>query len=329
MKIINDTPFECRTQRDYADETLAIVDAFTKVVLDVAKGDARLSERDVDGEWPRHDERPELAFVQLRVLGTIRSSDGRPFAQKDVYLRVGETERSLRVFGPRQWRRDGSRLVASPPSAVKSVEMGWRLAFGGRQQMPPGLIGDTGLPGPSVDYSWPHNPGGIGFYIREANAIGQPLPQIEDPESLIAQWDDRPVSSCWAALPVGSNLGLPRVESSDASSTLTSVRQQIYRTGCVAVPPSLRFSGVAPGTMVRLEGFHAKPMEFKIPRAPCAWMIEVGGETHVEQPWLWAVELRPDDNLVLAFYRTLMEVPLVRHLERTVRQIPTRPEPMS
>jgi len=42
MNILNETPFACKTQRDYIDETLARVDAFTKVTFTIDNGRCEL-----------------------------------------------------------------------------------------------------------------------------------------------------------------------------------------------------------------------------------------------------------------------------------------------
>lgn len=254
-------------------------------------------------------------------MGVIRGPGRKPFRSQNVTLLVGGVERRVRAFGPRLWRRTGDGMAASEPTEVDGIQMEWPRAYGGSHRRPAGIMRGVGLPGPSFDDIWASNPQGIGFYTVEEEADGCPLPQIEDPEHLVAHWDDRPTPQCWGRLPVNSSLRFPPVDRTRPPPSMQEVRRAIYRLANVEAPPWLRFEHASAGDQIEVRGFDENTMRFAIPSAPFGWRVDVGDESSIVHPRIWSLHLRPNNGSVTAFYRTRMEIPLVRRLTRTVRQI--------
>ena len=65
------------------------------------------------------------------------------------------------------------------------MELGWPRAYGGTARQ---VAGPTGHP---------LNPGGRGYDCLAEEALGQPLPNLEDPACPIQRWDDDPLPVCW------------------------------------------------------------------------------------------------------------------------------------
>jgi len=135
-----------------------------------------------DDPWPIAEEpidtdcglmAPEMPYltggVDVLLGGRVHARGGRQ-AMLDVELQVGrQFRRRVAVFGDRTWVRQGQQLVPSAPKPFSSMPLSYARAFGG--------LSDT-------DYGkvpFPANPDGVGFYSGQEEAVGQPLPNLEDP----------------------------------------------------------------------------------------------------------------------------------------------------
>ena len=110
--------------------------------------------------------------IDVFVLGSAWQPQRLPATELTLAIRVGAMlERRIAVVGDRTWvRRDGS-LVPGEPRQFVSMPLTYENAYGGR-----------GAP----------NPLGKGFYASEAEALGQPLPNLEDADARIRSFADHP-----------------------------------------------------------------------------------------------------------------------------------------
>jgi hypothetical protein len=110
--------------------------------------------------------------IDVFVLGSAWQPHGLRATELTLAVRVGAVlERRIAVIGDRTWvRRDGA-LVPGEPRQFVSMPLTYENAYGGR-----------GAP----------NPLGKGFYASEEEALGQPLPNLEDADSRIRSFADHP-----------------------------------------------------------------------------------------------------------------------------------------
>ena len=113
------------------------------------------------------------------VLADARCPGGPKVATK-VGLRVGPYEQELLVIGDRVWERSLGAVTPSSPVPFELMPLTWAHAFGGPAQGPYGPV------------QHPANPLGKGYALDAGAAVGQPLPNIEDPQAPIRAWNDRP-----------------------------------------------------------------------------------------------------------------------------------------
>lgn len=131
--------------------------------------------------------------TDIMMLGHAMARDPQRTVVMDVSLSVGPVAHTLRVFGPRQWDRQGGSWRMTPPGPFEKVPLRWELAFGGVAA----AHGDQ----PPNEFE-PRNPVGCGFAGRhESDFTGRPLPQIEHPAQMIAQPQDRPTPVGCAPIP--------------------------------------------------------------------------------------------------------------------------------
>lgn len=110
--------------------------------------------------------------ADVYVSGHAWAPDGRPVTALGVELRVGELRHELVVFGDRVWEMGIAGPRASDALPFDSMPLCYERAFGG----------------PTVR----HNPVGCGLYSSLADAVGRPLPNLEDRAALITSIRDRP-----------------------------------------------------------------------------------------------------------------------------------------
>jgi hypothetical protein len=135
--------------------------------------------------------------VDVLVNGSAHAPQGRAVRQLDATMRVGTLSKTLRVFGDRRW--EGTAVTGFRPSLPEpftAMPIVYERAFGG-----PDLSADPDTPRDTDT----RNPVGIGYRTsrRFETLADTPLPNVEDPNALIGQWDDRPAPVGFG--PVGRN----------------------------------------------------------------------------------------------------------------------------
>lgn len=122
------------------------------------------------------DLEPQKSFAELVVYGNVYAPGGEPARAVEASVSIGEWQKRLVAFGDRIWIRgaDGSP-VPSEPTPFTEVPLRWEFSFGGlddaRNPMGRGIDTEVEIAG-----------GGIGIA----------LPNIEDPDALVAVPTDRP-----------------------------------------------------------------------------------------------------------------------------------------
>lgn len=124
------------------------------------------------------------AATDIVMLGHACVPNGKEATQLDVSLSVGQVNKTVQVFGDRQWR-DGE---ITRPAAFKTMAMVYEKAYGG-----------VHFANGQVIAAETRNPVGRGFAgSRAADEMnGAPLPNIEDPKQLIRAPNDRPTPACF------------------------------------------------------------------------------------------------------------------------------------
>lgn len=124
--------------------------------------------------------------TDIIMYGHACGLDKKPVHQLDVDLAVGETSKSIRIFGDRHWQEGH----ISAPAPFTSMAMVYEKAFGGFHVTKDGVT-ETDV----------RNPVGRGFAgSRKAEDMdGVPLPNLENPSQLIMTPTDLPVPACFGA----------------------------------------------------------------------------------------------------------------------------------
>jgi Uncharacterized protein conserved in bacteria (DUF2169) len=112
------------------------------------------------------------AGIDVFVLGSAWQTHRLPATELTLAIRVGAAlERRIAVIGDRTWARRDGALVPGEPRQFVSMPLTYENAYGGAGAA---------------------NPLGKGFYASEAEALGQPLPNLEDAGARIRSFADHP-----------------------------------------------------------------------------------------------------------------------------------------
>lgn len=252
---------------------------------------------------------PDIPYPRVAtdviVLADARCPDGPQVATK-VGLSIGPYTQELLVVGDRVWEKSLGAITPSSPTPFERMPLTWANAFGGAAQGPYGPI------------KWPANPQGKGYVLDAKAAVGQPLPNIEDPEHPIRAWDDRPEPVGFGPYP--SNWGLRLRQ-------CTEVVPGPQREAKLVMHPERgmfdrahpRLSGqlVRPGDPVVITGTSFAPrVAFVLPPCPFEAEIHIGSKSWVRELELEELLLDLRHGVVELSYRKLLKYPFVPHQRR-------------
>lgn len=184
------------------------------------------------------------AGCDLSVIGRVYSPQAKGCRQMRVHARVGDSARSLWVFGPRRWQQGPQgELEPSPPEPFGILDMVWSNSFGGRCKDADGAY-----------QSYLFNPEGMGFQCCPTQAKGALLARIEDPNALVRRPLDRPMPINLAAIPAELPLNLYPDPVPLAQAMLDQKQVKLPPSFHNWAHPKFRFSDIAPGAEFYLEG---------------------------------------------------------------------------
>lgn len=193
MKLIDTTPYAAKLMKNISPRGPRMMGCVIVRVLHDVRADGELSPIR-EPQWPvgaapvetrlgrKGSDKPfYMGGIDVLLGGAVHQKNAS--GRLDVELSVGRTfRRRIAVFGDRRWVRRDSVLVAGEPAPFVSMRLDDTLSFGGRA---PAKGGEATPYGP--------NPRGRGYYLDEASAEGNPLPNLEDPNQMVIRWDERPI----------------------------------------------------------------------------------------------------------------------------------------
>ena len=218
-----------------------------------------------------------------------------------VELRAGSCRFAIAVFGERRWLRRGKELIPSEPQSFERMPLTWDRAFGG-------ICKVDGL-----DFPWGANPKGRGFYAEEAQADGQPLPNLEDPEKCIRVWNDRPdpvatapYSREWSLRALNS----VEYELSEPRPKIKRIKPTYYNNAPprLILPQAPKAGETISVTGVRPRG---ERLEFRLPDLPYHLYVQLETRRYVFPARLEVVAILAEEGRVMLGYRCCFRYRLV------------------
>jgi hypothetical protein len=125
--------------------------------------------------------------TDIIINGHACAPDGKQVTKIDVSAKIGHLNKTLRVFGDREWRGG----IISSPKPFSTMPIIYERAYGGEHKIEEQVVSACN-----------YNPVGTGFAgNRSADDMeGVSLPNIENPEQLISRVKDQPLPEGYAAI---------------------------------------------------------------------------------------------------------------------------------
>ena len=200
MQLINETPYLAERfvnmDKDGAEVLVLLIKATFKIDKESSKGSANVEQLPIEFADIYMGEPGSSSIKYEADVGMCKKSTdviliGHAYAAKvgdpyvDVSFRLGNLNKTVRVFGDRIWEKLLGVVSISKPSPFYKIPLIYERAFGGT---------DKSQLDPNLHESEPRNPVGAGFRSKHSRqpVEGLKLPNIENPKSLIRTLGDRP-----------------------------------------------------------------------------------------------------------------------------------------
>jgi hypothetical protein len=273
-----------------------------------------------DLEWPIDTMASQTAYgpfpgdipflsggIDLYIFGSAWQAEAQPGARLTMEIRVGDSfERRIAVIGDRYWMGQGNGLLPSDPAPFIDMPLTYANAYGGTVETDEGTA------------SWPANPNGKGFYLTAAQAVGGPLPNLEDPGRLIASIEDRPDPIATAPYPAeGSLRALNAIDLDTAPGRfgIRRIKPTLFNHAhpAMILPPG----AVSAGDIVEIT--HATPegtLRFALPALALEAHVELEDRAYDFPLHIDQIGVLPMERRVFLSYRTVFQYRLVRRERR-------------
>lgn len=200
----------------------------------------------------------------------------------------GQWSRSVAVFGDRTWRRQGRQWSVTGPASFVRMEIGLARAFGGSAERD------------DLRIEYPLNPHGMGFYITEEQAEGQPLPNFEELDQLISKWNDapEPVGLGFCPYELGARARASVTMRADGKASFDLVKLLSNAFPRMVAPP-IAFGG-------RIELKHFTPqgtLAFRVPDPGVLVHMQIGDKIAERPLKVEQIGVAPDLGRVFVTYR--------------------------
>jgi hypothetical protein len=191
--------------------------------------------------------------IDFFLFGSARAPKGTEVSHLPVTIEVGDTFcRRILVVGDRVWEKKIGNVFPSVPKPFKAIPLTLTNAFGGKSFWD------------GLDIPFPDNPEGKGFYLEEKEAVGKPLPNLEDPENPVRKWEDRPEPVGVTPCPMQSGLRVRNGVRFNAEGYLQELRSVYFN----AAFPKMIVPQAKAGDRVKIDGVCEEgSLSFQLPDA--------------------------------------------------------------
>lgn len=247
--------------------------------------------------------------TDILINGHAYAPTGKPIKNMTVALEVGRVKKEVRVIGDRQWRRAFFWLRPSSPTSFLKMPLTFDRAFGGS---------DHTHGNPKKQGSEMRNLVGIGFHKNSTSKAirDTPLPNLENPRSLIHKWSHTPAPAGFGTVGRGWH---PRIQFAGTyddrwlQERFPFLPDNFDYQYFQSAPADQQFPHLAGGEVIRCTGMTSKgSWMFIVPTVQVPIMYkfrdrEVDGKSKLD-----TLMIEPDLGRIMITWRTM--VPLGRKI---------------
>lgn len=277
------------------DELLPCPAEGEETIFGIFEPDTPYDKNGVDLIVVGHVYPPKPPAVATTATIRVQSERGQPWT------------RSVAVIGDRRWRRQGRQWSTTGPAPFASMEISLARAYGGSAERE------------DLRIEYPLNPHGIGFYVSEEQADGQPLPNFEELDQRIATWNDAPdpagLGFCPYELGMRARESVKVREGQPPSFDLVGLLNNAFPR--MVAPP------IAFGQRIQLEQFTPNgPLAFSVPDPGMLVRMRIGNKTAERPLKVEQIGIAPDLGRAFVTYRYPFRYPLRPGEERSCLLVP-------
>lgn len=320
MELDNQTPFPASLYRGCIDEERIAASLVVRRTFDLVAGYLVRSSEEVwpvsPGPWDSPagpmagDDLFYRGGVDLFVFGSARSA--KPVTRLDVTVEAGkEFKYSVAVFGDRVWTKaaDGS-LIPGAPKPFTELPLTMANAYGGTDEW-------DELPLP-----YPANGAGKGYALNAENALGKPVPNIENPKALLKMFGEHPEPVGVSAPPYPYGPRAPRTVEFYPNGIMKKLDPKFFN----AAFPDMVVPKLGIGDRIKITGVADRPIQFEVPPPDVRMRLQLGDKIHEVIPALDQVGIEADRQRVFVTYRHAFRYKVVHFVKRGCELISDHPE---
>ncbi|MCX4240632.1 DUF2169 domain-containing protein [Paraliomyxa miuraensis] len=277
------------------DEPLPCPAEGEETIFGIFEPDTPYDKRGVDLIVVGHVYPPSPPAIATTATVRVQAPRGQPWT------------RSVAVFGDRRWRRQGRQWTVTGPEPFARMEISLARAFGGSAERE------------DMRIEYPLNPNGVGFYISEEQAEGQPLPNFEELDQRIATWNDAPdpagLGFCPYELGMRARDSVTAREGEPPSFDLVKLLSSAFPR---MVAPPIGF-----GQWIQLEHFTPNgALAFPVPDPGMVVRMKIGSKTAERPLKVEQIGIAPDLGRAFVTYRYPFRYQLRSGEERSCLLVP-------
>ena len=311
LQLHNSTPFKAGMalfpNEDAIDTLYVMVKATFNMGAQLTVADEQVPLHEADVYWTEpgkssvkyagdyHIGKPATDII---MLGHACAPGQQETTRLDVSLAIGQVNKTVTVFGDRQWKE--GRITS--PTSFKTMPMVYEKAYGGIHVVN-GEIAEADA----------RNPVGRGFAgARKGEEMnGVPLPNLEDPAQLIGTPSDTPTPACFGA---SAPYWQPRAAYAGTYDEQWQTGRAPYlpedfdKRFCNAAHPDLVYPGyLQGGEPVQISSMHPNGiLKFDVPRVGLLSRVTLAGNEVTPEFNLETLVLEPNQLRMSLVWRAAL-----------------------
>ena len=312
LQLKNNTPFAANFTLLYdkngVDTLYVMVSASFNISQNWTLTDEQIPPRAGDEYWGDDPETSSIKYASefhigkratdIVMLGHARAPQGKKVSRQDVKLCVGQVNKTVRVFGDRQWQGG----LISQPQMFESIPLVYERAFGGMHQENGNII--------SAEL---RNHVGCGYLGKRKSQLldGTPVPNLEDPRQLLEKAGDIVPPAGFGFISPGwhPRLGLAGTYDEQWKAKRAPFLPQDFDSRFLNMAhPDLIYPGyIQGGEPVKISGVHPLgDLQFTIPVISLSARVIVNNTIFSPDFNLETVLIEPDDMKLTLNWRTAL-----------------------
>ncbi|MBS1588553.1 MAG: DUF2169 domain-containing protein [Bacteroidetes bacterium] len=242
--------------------------------------------------------------IDVMVFGNAVAPNNIPIQRMLVKVAIaGKLSKEIMVIGNRKWKQMVTGLSITNPEPFTEMPIGLANAYGGW------AVWDE------LRFPYSNNPHGKGFIWEKEFADGVPLPNVENPQQLITEWNQKPHPETLGSMPMCE-------KKVNHSATINYEKKELgslSNTFFNASLPDMIVKELLPGEEIIVEGMTSKGnFKMVVPDHSFSADIFLGTQTNVRKMQIDQIGVEPNIGRAFITYRYPFNYKVIPGKQRTI-----------